>query len=126
MEKTTEKSKRTDKRIRAKWFLYLFLIIGLPIIFVHLAETDRKQKAHDAARDQQYLEQQREDSLRRELLRTERQSLIDPRDPTAPSPFSVQTPDRDLDYYDNNYDDYRDDPSDALTYPDEIFDAYSD
>lgn len=35
-------------------------------------------------------------------------------------------PDKDLEYYDEHFDDYHDDPEDGITYPDEIFDFLDD
>lgn len=116
---------------KRKWKIFLavmiFIAALLSFIISHNAEKERLQKEADK---NLIIEREREERERKERYQMwsddKAEEVYHIEDCGKSSPSNCQEPDKELEYYDEHFDDYHDDPEDGITYPDEIFDFNDD
>lgn len=115
------------------WKLFVvvwILIVGaIPVLISLDAKRERLQREND-----RFFEMQRD---RKEQQEKERYQMWLDGKITTEEMYGIKDngsaksvvrfqPSEELEYYDEHFDDYHDDPEDGITYPDDIFDFYDD
>lgn len=109
--------------------VWIFIAACLPFIIRHNAEKERLQKEADKAFVIERDRKEREWKNRYQMWldgKISADELYHIEDYGSAKSVKRQQPDKDLEYYDEHFDDYHDDPEDGITYPDEVFDFYDD
>ena len=116
---------------KLEWWVLLvtWIIIVASIPFVISLQTEKEQREQEADR-LFIMERDRQEREYNERHQRMLDSIYSSRDRSGTknhgSPIRRHQPDMELEYYDEHFDDYHDDPEDGITYPDEIFDFYDD
>lgn len=111
---------------KALLVIWIFCSASIPFVISLKGENERLRRENDRS-----LVMQRErNEQERYQMRLDGEIPLDERyginDKVSAKPVVRYQPSEELEYYDEHFDDYRDDPEDGVTYPDEIFDFYDD